>query len=301
MISRNNKGLSIVEVLVVMGLVALIASLSAGFIVSQRQQDKLRQLHVILDSYKVSIKSIFALNSACTMTLPKNGAYLKTGTVNLVSEKGLKFFKENFHDDIFYISSALLTYDMFDDVYTDQSYKKDSRELLGNIVLDLSIKPDVLGNMRGYDSVKSNQITIPIKMYSENYGSVGNAWKGVSCSAEDSEEIAYKAQICNLYGGSLTDGAHCDFAQINRTPVTHSNNLTKNPWNIPVGVLVQNNTNQVKRVRLMDIMCYIDSLMLLTEDLASADGAGKKETVYCPYPGGTDESRISLDAKKFFK
>lgn len=303
---KNNRGISIVEVLVVMALIALVASLSAGFVVSQRKQATLNRLNGILDSYSTTARSVLSLSSACTKLLPKAGKYLSgSSQIDLVQINGKDNFNKAIYDDIFYISSAVLNYrsvslDQASGAYKDATYiSGNEREIIANLELKIELRPEVMGNLMGIDSVRSTIVTIPIKMFDEKSASSNpQRWSGVVCSAEDSEEAIFKAQICNLYGGSLTDGSYCDFSRIIRN---NTQDAVHPPSKTQVQKMTQTNTNRVQRVRLSEIVCYIDSLMVLTKDLPSVPLTNQKQqTTYCRHPGGNQWGTVSRDAAKFF-
>lgn len=303
---KNNRGISIVEVLIVMGLVALVASLSAGFVASQRKQATLNRLNGIFDSYTSTARSVLSLSSACTALLPKAGQYaLASGVVDLVQVNGQDKFNKAIYDDIFYVSAAVLRYrtlslDQASNSYTDATYiSGNEREIIANLELEIKLRPDFMTAVAGFDSVRASKVVIPIKMFDEKSASSSpRRWSGVVCSAEDSEEAIFKAQICNLYGGSLTDGSYCDFTRVVRNNLQDA---VHPPSKTQVQKTTQTNTNRVQRVRLSEIVCYIDSLMILTRDLPSVPSSHqKRQTTYCRHPGGDQWSTVSRDATKFF-
>ncbi len=128
---------------------------------------------------------------------------------------------------------------------------------------------------------------IPIKIYGEPGKT---AWKDLKCSSARSETAMFVGQVCNLYGGLMSDGVHCDFPKVKAVhlPTTENTNVPVEKMNI--------NSDRVQRVSMPEMVCYIDTLTTLTKTLPGWNNS-KNYTRFCRYPGSGTLSSISRDLK----
>lgn len=308
---RNQKGFSLVELLVVMSLVGIVASMSAGYIISQRQRALFSHMNSLRIDYEATARSSLSLGSICKSILPTTGSFSAGGgTINLMAGVGgPEKMNQIIFSDLFEVKAARLTYRPFfaeaaAGGFVDKTYLNSGtdRELVGRITLEYGLKADAMVGVGGLDSMRDKVVfDVPVKLMNEGANIIpARQWRFVMCAAEDSEEATFKSQVCNIYGGALTDGSYCDFPRVLRNSPQYK--AYGDPANVPTQKMTQNATNKVNRVRLGDILCYIDSLIVLTETIASVNPtAAKQVTTNCRHPGGNSLSRISKDAQVFFQ
>jgi hypothetical protein len=312
----NRRGITIVETLVMMALLALVISLYAGFIVSQKKQAAFFQLKSLSDEYMTTIQSTLSFNSSCNSILRGQSGSISSGALkNLFSGtfssgvsmrdyiNGTLLYNSTFQVKSLSIVPESLRNEQTSKSFVDQTYLNKTagvnREYLGDMKVEIEVRPEVLAKLSGLgiqgDSFQ-RETSIQIKIFNESASSSEERWEKSICAVQNSEEAAYKAQICNLYGGFLIDGAYCDFTGVIRQ---HNSDKAVAPNNVPVQSFSQSGNGRGRRVRLEEIICYIDNLSVLTANLASVTVV-RRATEYCRHPAGTEWSKRSKDAKRFF-
>lgn len=294
----KSQGFSLIEVLVSLGI--FIVGLLAFSSLSSNMREKVRKekYMVLQQDYINFIEDQLAVGGTCSRLLqeavkdltisPSEAA--EPGTENLLNVAAFNQVTNDLQNSIFSIKKAQLdTSEKIDPdpskVETDQEGDRTnwegSRTYKGTITFTLEFREE---RNRPFNYML-REIKIPITLF-DHRGK--NKWNEISCASLRSDEAFIIGQICNMYGGTLTDGIHCDMVRMIRKPNPSANNL-----------LSQASNSRSQRVSLADAICYLDQLMILMPTRTQFSGVSRTTTRFCKRPGSV--KIISTDVKKIFK
>lgn len=130
-------------------------------------------------------------------------------------------------------------------------------------------------------------MSIPIILFdAEN----SEQWSNIECASGRSNDSFLVGQICNLYGGTLTDGIHCDFARSKSAPYD-----INNP---PTHSINQSSDSPTHRITMSDILCYLDTLIIMAP--TNLPLVYRSTTRFCEYPGTKQLNSISKNVRDIF-
>lgn len=282
---RNQKGFNIIGSLVAISIVAISAAAVAGYLAYQQKQLREVWLANFISDYTEQVEDIVSTPSTCGKVLPSNWNPLTQPQVTLSTS----LLNDYFDDSIVSVKEAKISVTGDVMALTDKTASSGVYSLFNSFFGKLTILLEFKQGS-GYNHLLK-QIEIPLRVYRE--GLDVTSTKNVKCSSARSESSIYVSQICNLYGGLMSNGVQCDFPKVQGT--SHSNTA-----NTAMSVVdIQNApSNRVKRVALPEVICYLDTLITMTEVSPLVPAAmARNYTRFCRRPGGPTLDKVSADLR----
>lgn len=280
----SQKGFTLVETLVSIGILSLLLMGVAAFVVYQKNQVEDQIVKDLQSDYIEQIEDAISAPDTCKAVLRSMpagtfGSAIAAGQ-NLTLDTSL--LNRQFSDIAFVIQKANLSVDSNLVGSIDLSATDLASVYNANFTLELNFTNT--NTQRNYILKK---LVIPIKIYGEPGKTL---WRDLKCSSTRSETAMFIGQVCNLYGGLMSDGVHCDFPKVKAVhlPTTENTNVPVEKMNI--------NSDRVQRVSMPEMVCYIDTLTTLTKTLPGWTNTNNY-TRFCRYPGSGILSSVSRDLK----
>lgn len=286
---RNNKGFNVILALTAVSLTSITILLTVGYIAHQKQQIKTIFFQNWNGDFIQRVDDFLATPTTCTSILPNVSTPINTvTTIPLDNSKMNSLFSDRY----LRIKSAQIT-GVTNIVASAPSLPN---TYSGTLELNAEFKNPVLENDKSLGPI-SRRFLFNVRMYGDNNSL---SIKNLKCSSQESEYSLYVSQICNLYGGLLTDGVHCDFPKINTDLYIGNNTANKN-----MNYVSLKNNNTVTRITMPQMVCYIDTLIAIAAPLPITTVTGSSSvrnyTKFCARPGGDSIYRASSDIKSIFE
>jgi hypothetical protein len=288
LLKSNTAGFSIIEILLTLAISIIAISGATTFSIHYRKLIRQDKLATLQKEFSHKVSDVLSVSASCTPLLQKA---TQTLTPNVPSSAtGNKIlldpipFQESLRHPIFSVTQVELSITPETPV-GDISKPASGQTYNGYMSLSLAItNPRFLAYK---DLIKT--ISVPIFLYDEHSD---ESWTEIRCATSQSPDSFIVGQICNTYGGTLTDGMHCDLIR----------NLRKDDYplnNIPDFQLGQDADNKTRRISISDVICYLDTLIIMTPpNPLSSTITPRNKTRFCRHPGTA--SLISKDAKEGF-
>lgn len=282
---KNNHGFSMIEILIALVICAMGTLGIVGFTAQHKKMVTQEKLMTIQQDFIAGIEDSLAVSSVCSRILKAAAAAtsFSGGATGAKIALNPQAFSDGLTHPIFKFSAASVSY--VQDVVIDRTDWVGARNYNGFVTVDLDFTDPTMITHRPI----LRQAIIPVVLFDEkNEGK----WSGVQCASGRSGDSHVVGQICNLYGGTLTDGVHCDFHRVTRLHVASAKDPT-----MPV-LADQTSTNRIRRIYMGDILCYLDTLIVMSPN--NPLYSQRTATRFCKHPGKANFSNVSKDVRDIF-
>lgn len=302
----NQKGLSLIEVLISSFIVAMMALIAAVVIVQQKKNNR----QILFLQYKnemvEEITSELSSYRHCTDILRASMPAATQLPDSFASTVPPNFMDERYFHPKLKIKEVRLQY--APTAQADSLQRGNSKTFRGTLELKMGPRAESIQN----EVLELKTLVIPLTIYDR---SGLKQWSDVLCVDASNHSNSVISETCAYYGGTLVDGTHCDF---NRYMRRHQPLPAPAVPVIPVtDTSIVDGKPRVSRMTLPDIMCYLDTLVSLIPDVQFQNRKPDddrylqtRHTLFCKRPGKVPQApsvdmdrnlqTMSVDVRGFF-
>lgn len=288
---KYNHGFTLVELLIAAAIVIISSLAISEFITHFKKQTRQEKIMTLQKDYINTIDDILSVNSTCSRFISRVGAISITGgisssatglSVEIDTDTFINAYPE-LKNPTFSIKKVQLSYTK-DSADVDVSNWSNSSTYSGTLIFSLDI---IDPRYVAYQNL-TYDIKLPIFLFDERNS---DNWQDIQCAAGQAPDSFLVSQICNMYGGMLTDSMHCDMLRVIR-----DQNYGLNA--APTWLLSQDAATKTRRLAMSDAICYLDTLIVMAPKVPFPALTPRTNTRFCKYPGTS--TALSKDVQEIF-
>lgn len=270
---KNSRGLTFIEVLVSVGILSIVMIAIGSFQIYQKIQLQDLVFQDMQTNFIEEIEESLSSADVCSSFLPNTATTVNVGLKVLLDISNLN---NQLYTQYYKVKTAEL------EVLSQDSLIQD-KTATNPVSFDALINFE-LEHVRSSRNHLLKKIVIPLKLYGSHQIATINK---LSCISANSDSSIYVGQICNAYGGLMSDGMHCDLPKLKPLSAhTNASSASMSTEKIEVS------NDKLQRISISEAVCYLDTLAVLTKNLPGWTGS-KLYTRFCKFPGGASTAELS--------